>query len=262
MELQLGTPAAFAAMKKGAEAHDRELFFRRFPLLDKLQSLANGAEGKITMPSVGKGGVTKGGDPEQGKHILNLFSAFDLMHPHTAACTAVTYEGTAPVQDGFDVHVRDRSLLGSRWFRIWQSPGRIFRLDSITYRLTGKPPQLGKFSFVLSGVAPGGAVTTLFEEALVKVPVVRGESQLVVDGLTHHGFMLGNLSCYESILLEYFEPDRSFQWADLSDFTIKALVVDDAAADGAAVGTDHEVESALGETSVVPVSAAASSLET
>jgi hypothetical protein len=224
MELQIGTPESFKTMKKGIDAHDRNLLIERFPLLGKLQELANGSEGKLTMPAVGKGGVKKGGDPQQGQHMMDLFTAVDLMHPEPPESCLKVLEGAAPVEEGFQHHEQGRSMPGSRWFRVWQSPGPIFRLESVTFRMAGKAPPLGKFAFVLSGTRPDGVVTHLFEELLTKLPAVKGELQLVMDGQTHNGFLLGNLSAFTKVSLEYFEHERGFQWVDLSDITIKAIV--------------------------------------
>jgi hypothetical protein len=223
MELQLGTADAFKLMKKSAEAHDRTHFFQHFPLLDKLQALANGLEGKLALPSAGKGGANKGGDMACGKQMLDLFGSADLMHPEPANAVTVNFEGTLPTPEGFEKHTRDRAMPGSRWFRVWQSVGPIFRVDSVTFRLGGKPPPLGRFSFILSGVGPSGRVDRLAEEQLLKLPMIKGEVHFVADGLSPVGQMLGNLSGYSRVMLEYFEYERSTQWVDVTD--IKIVVV-------------------------------------
>ena len=229
MELQIGTAEAFKRMKKGVEPHDKALLFQRCPLLNKLQALANGAEGKVALPAAGKaaakGGAAKGGDAANGKRMLELFSAIDLMHPEPQEREVRTFEGTAPTPEGFTVCERDRAPPGSRWVTLWTSPCTVFRIDSVTVRMAGKPPPTCKFSFLLSGEHANGSAEHLFEEALLKTPVSRGELQLVSDGLTPRGHMLGNLSGYTKLMLEMFEPARTSQWVDLSDVVIKGVVL-------------------------------------
>jgi hypothetical protein len=224
MELQLGTAEGFKLMKKGAEAHDRTHFFKRFPLLDKLQALTNGVEGKLALPGTGKGGTSKGGDAARGKQLLDLFVSVDLMHPEPSDAETLTFEVAVPTPEGFQVHTQNRAMPGSRWFRVWRSPGPVFRVDSVTLRLGGKPPPLGRFSFILSAVTPSGRVDRLAEEQLLKLPVMKGEVQFITDGLSPAGQMLGNLSRYSHILLEYFEYERGSQWVDVTDIKIVVLV--------------------------------------
>ena len=244
MELQIGTPDAFKRMKKGVEAHERALLAARFPLLGKLIAIANGAEGKLTMPpakgkapTVPKPGAPRAGDAEQGKRMLALFAGIDLMHPAPLARESVTFEGTPPVADACSIHARDRAA-ESRWTTLWESPGPVFRLDSVTLRAAGKPPPLAAFALVLSGITASSEVVRLMEEALAKLPVHRGELQLVSDGLTPAGLLLGNLSTYSKVTLEYFEPVRSSQWVELSDIHIRAVV------EAAAPQDDEEASSA------------------
>lgn len=237
MELQLGTANGFKLMKKAAEAHDRAALLERCNLLDRLTALANGAEGKLTMPGAGKGGAVKGGSPDKGRALLDFFRAIDVMHPAPPGAESRTYAGRSPVQEAFELHTRDRAMPGSRWFRVWESAHPVVRVDGVTCRLGGKPPPLGRFSLLLAGVAPSGEVVTLAEEQLARLPVVKGEVQFVTDGLTPTGQVLGNLSHYSRVTLEYFEHERTFQWVDVTDISITALVQPDlagAASNGAA----------------------------
>ena len=151
MELQLGTANGFKLMKKGAEAHDRAALLERCNLFDRLSALANGTEGKLTMPGAGKGGAAKGGSPEVGRQMVDFFRAIDLMHPEPAGAETRTYEGRSPAQDAFELHTRDRAAPGSRWFRVWESAHPVVRIDSVTFRLGGKPPHLRHLAAVQVG---------------------------------------------------------------------------------------------------------------
>jgi hypothetical protein len=53
---------------------------------------------------------------------------------------------------------------------------------------------------------------------------MKGEVQFITDGLSPVGQMLGNLSRYSHILLEYFEYERGSQWVDVTDIKIVVLV--------------------------------------
>lgn len=240
MELQVATPAAFKVMKKGADAHNRAALFARFPLLDKLQALAGGSEGKLTFPAVVKG-VAKGGDGGAGGSLMRMFRGIDLMHPAVEGAEAAVHAGVVPADDEFAWHVRDRPAPGSRWFCMWQSTAAVVRVDAVTLRAAGRVPPAALFSVLLSGELPGdGGVVHLAEERLAALPVVKGELQMVVDGLSASGVVLGNLLRFRRVLLEVFEHERGSLSVPVAEVTVKTLEQGDAAEEGGAATGEGE----------------------
>ena len=226
MELQVGTADAFKRMKKGLDLHDRTSLQSRFPLVAKAIALAGGSEGKLSLPlPKGKSTPTntRTADAQQGKHLLDMSSAIDVMHPEPQHRDAQALVATAPTADGLQILERNRTPPGSRWTTVWQSQGRIVRIDGISLRVGGKLPPACKFALLLSGLCKDGSVDHLAEEQLSKVPVSRGELHFISDGQSPRGNVLGNISQYSKVMLEYFEPQRSAQWVDLSDLHIKVV---------------------------------------
>lgn len=233
MELQVATPTAFKVMKKGADAHDRATLFARFPLLNKLQELAAGAEGKLVFPAVVKG-VAKGGDGDAGGALMRMFRGIDLMHPAVVGAEAAVHVGAVPGDEEFEWHVRDRPAPGSRWFCMWQSAAAVVRVDGISLRAAGKLPPAQQFSVLLSGELPGdGGVVHLAEEKLAALPLVKGELQMVVDGLSAAGVVVGNLLRFRRVMLEVFEHERGSQSMPVTEVTVKTLEQDPAPEEGA-----------------------------
>ena len=230
-EIQISTAAIFKKLTKGVEAHDRaNLVSDVNTMMGKLNSLASGSQGKIVMPGVGKGGVIKGGNAERGKRMIDVFNAVDIMHPMPDQPEIVTLSGLQLDPERCAMYERDRMKPGSRWFMLWSSDQRIFAIQALTLKTAGKVPPLGKFAVLLSGVLHDGGVMNLYEDLLIKLPVSKGDVWIVQDGLLPSGQLLGNLSLFKSIQLEYFEHQRGSQWVDLSDVTIKAVL--DAPAQG------------------------------
>jgi hypothetical protein len=215
-------------MKKGADAHDRGLVFTRFPLLNKLQEIASGTEGKITMPAIGKGGERKGGDPAAGKNIMDLFAAVDLMHPCVPGAETRMYQGRVPTAPAdFSLHSRDRSSQGSRWFTVWEStPGvEVVTLEYVGLKMSGKIPPSTGFSVLIAGIQRGENATVrhVAEEKVSALTPVKGELVLVSDGQMQSGRLLGNLLKYEVVVIELFEPDRGSQMIPLVEVNIRVL---------------------------------------
>lgn len=225
--VQVATADGFKGMKKGADAHDRGLLFNRFPLLNKLQDIASGSEGKLTMPGVGKGGVRKGGDPAEGKNTMALFGAVDLMHPSIPGSESRTYQGNVPgAPEEFMMHTRDRSSQGSRWFTLWESsPGaEVVTLEYVGLKMSGKIPPSTGFSVLVAGVTGKTTrVEHVVEEKVTTLSAVKGELVLVSDGQTPSGQVLGNLLKYDKVVIELFEPDRSSQMIPLTEVNIRVL---------------------------------------
>lgn len=213
-------------MKKGADAHDRELMFARFPLLNKLNELASGSEGKLTMPGAGKGGVRKGGDPAEGKNMMNMFGAVDLMHPSVPGAEVRTHQGTVPAApEEFKLHSRDRTSQGSRWFNLWQStPGTsVVTIEYVGLKMSAKIPPSTGFSVLIGGVTDQGNVIHVAEEKVASLVASKGELVLVSDGQTPSGQVLGNLLKYEKVIVDLFEPDRGSQMIPLAEANIRVL---------------------------------------
>eukprot|EP00892_Ulva_mutabilis_P003904 jgi/Ulvmu1/1886/UM012_0043.1 len=231
MELQVATPAAFKVMKKGADAHDRAALLSRFPMLNKLQELAAGSEGKLVFPAVVKG-VAKGGDGGAGAALMHMFRGIDLMHPAVDGAEAAAHAGRVPGDAEFEWHVRDRPAPGSRWFCMWEGLGGVVRVDAVGLRVAGKVPPGAQFSVLLSGELPGGEVVHLVEERLAALPVVKGEMQMVVDGLSAAGVVVGNLLRFRRVMLEVFEHERGSLSVPVAEVTVKTLEVRGAAGEG------------------------------
>lgn len=214
-------------MKKGADAHDRDLILTRFPLLNKLQEIASGLEGKLTMPGVGKGGVRKGGDPAAGKNMMTLFGAVDLMHPSVPGAESRTYQGNVPLApDDFTTHTRDRTSQGSRWYTVWESmpDAEVVALQYVGLKMSGKIPPSTGFSVLISGVTgPASSVHHVAEEKVTALPAVKGELVLISDGQTPSGQVLGNLLRFDKVVIELFEPDRGSQMIPLAEVNIRVL---------------------------------------
>lgn len=237
MELQIATPAAFKVMKKGADAHDRAALFTRFPLLNKLQELAGGSEGKLVFPAVVKG-VQKGGDGAAGGALMRMFRGIDLMRPAVEAATTEVHTATVPADDQFEWLVRDRPAPGARWFSLWQSEGAVVRLDGVALRIAGKLPPTTHFSVLLSGELPaGGQVVHLAEDKLTALPVAKGELQMVTDGLSAAGVVVGNLLRFSRVMLEIFEHERGSQSIPITEVVVKTVEV---SAPGQAIGPVEE----------------------
>lgn len=225
MELQVATPAAFKVMKKGADAHDRAALFKRFPLLNKLQELAGGVEGKLVFPAVVKG-VQKGGDGGAGGALMRMFRAVDVMSPAVDGAAAEVHSSTVPADGDFEWHVRDRPAPGSRWFCLWQSAAAVVRVDGVSLRVAGKLPLATQFSVLLSGeLSGGGGVEHLVEEKLTALPLVKGELQMVAGGLSAAGVIVGNLLRFRRVMLEIFEHERGSQSVPLTEVAVKTVEV-------------------------------------
>jgi hypothetical protein len=213
-------------MQRGEEAHDRSLFLERFPLIDKVQELANGSQGKLALPGDGKAAKNTG-DAAAGKVLLDTLRSVDVMHATPPGCTAVTYDVKPPTVEDLQLHVRDRASPGSRWWK-WESPRPVTWLDAVSIRSAGKLQQLCEVSVLLSGRTPDNAVHHIAEEMLTRLPTVKGEMIVVADGVTSaSGELVGSLRKYQCVCLELFECDRSSSWPELGDITIKAQVKED-----------------------------------
>lgn len=213
-EIQIGTAEGFKKMARGLETHDRsELFASEATLLGKLQAIAG-------PQAAGKG---KGGSADKGKRMLEVWGAVDVTHVLPEHADHVTYTPEAPSADRFVTYERDRDSPGSRWLTLWASQQPVFALQAITLKAAGKIPPLAKFSVLLSGVRHDGSVIALYEELLAKLPVVKSEAWAVQDGFLPSGQMLGRLSEYTAVRLEYYEHTRGFQWIDL-DVSVKAVL--------------------------------------
>jgi hypothetical protein len=224
--LQVSTAEGFKLMKKGADAHDRALLFSRFPLLARLQDVASGAEGKVAMPGVGKGGVRKGGDPAAGRNMMTLFAAVDLMHPFVPGAELRSYQGAVPTCNGdFSVHTRDRKPPGARWFPLWTSAGcgNVVTLEYVGLKMAGKIPPSTSFSVLVGGLRGRTEVVHLAEEKVSTLSASKGELVLVSDGQTPSGQVLGNLLQFDSVVVELFEPERGSQMIPLAEVNIRLL---------------------------------------
>ena len=214
-------------MKKGADTHDRNLMFSRFSLLNKLQDIASGSEGKVNMPGVGKGGVRKGGDPAAGKNMMAMFGAVDLMHPSVPGAESRTYQGSVPgAPEDFMLLTRDRPSQGSRWFTLWESPPgcEVVTLEYVGLKMAGKIPPSTGFSVLIAGVkGRTNGACHVAEEKLSTLSAVKGELVLVSNGQTPSGQVLGNLLKYDKVVIDLFEPERSGQMIPLTEVSIRVL---------------------------------------
>jgi hypothetical protein len=193
------------------------LYLQKFPLIDRLQDLANGSEGKLALPGDGKA-AKKTGEQAQGKAFLDALRSVDVMHPSDTANSAVTYEIQPPTAGSLQLHERDRAGPGSRWWK-WESPDNVKWLEGVTIKAAGKLPALCNVSVLLSARAPDNSVHHICDELLHKLPVVKGEMIFVADGIAAvSGELVGQIGKFQ---LELFD-DRCSSWPELADITIKA----------------------------------------
>lgn len=219
MELQVGTAAAFKAMRRGEEAHDRSALLAAFPLLDRVTELAGGSEGKLALP--GDANAKRAGEASEGRAYLDALRSVDVMRPlgGAAADGRVTIEIPPPTADELQTHERDRPAPGSRWWK-WTSPDDVAWLDSVSFRPSGKLPALSDVSVLLSSRGANG-VTHVCEETLHKLPAAKGELLFVSDGVaTLSGELLGNIKAFQ---LELFETSRSSSWPELAEVTVRLM---------------------------------------
>lgn len=228
--VQISTPALFKRIAKGAEAHERETLLQTHPLLAHVSAVVGGSQGKLAAAGAAPKGGAKpaGGDADAGRRLLDTFRGIEVTQPlgHPAKALAPPVPQLAASR----AYKRRAAAPGSRWVTLWQSHAPVLSMCGVSLRTAAKPTPLAlaqsRCALLLSGVYADGRVEHLAEELLSRVPLVRGELQLVSEGLiTGSGQLLGALAQYAAVRLEYFEHERSGQWIELSDVSIRAVEV-------------------------------------